>query len=476
MKKIKKLYILSSVFLLGLTSCNDWLDVQPKTELKQEDLLKDVQGFEEALTGVYVSMTEAATYGRELTVGMLSVMGSDYSVENSGQVAKNNLPMVERFDYESTQLKSLTAGVWKSQFHSIALVNNILKQIDDKRGLFSELAFNRIKGEALGLRAFLHFDLMRMYAPSYVHKDENSYLPYVTKFGRESTPLATMNTYTDLLLNDISDAESLLKDDVIIGDELIISSQGYTNDRKIRMNRVAVKGLKSRIMLYLGNKEEAYKLAKEVIDAREIKLRAQTYEINLDRSLHGEHLFALYSDKFEERILNLVTPGEGQASSAPYYFTNSDKLSITIFEKEDDDIRFKAPATQEYKGYRTSHKFLYRDLDPSIKGARRYFIPLIKLSEMYYIAAETAPTKEEAFDLLNAVAENRGLLPIPSTADLEGELFKEYRKEFYIEGQLFFYYKRLAKSRITDSPAGEMSKDSYIFPMPEDEKIYGGRN
>ncbi|MNL10176.1 SusD family protein [compost metagenome] len=102
-------------------------------------------------------------------------------------------------------------------------------------------------------------------------------------------------------------------------------------------------------------------------------------------------------------------------------------------------------------------------------------MPLMRISEMYYIAAEAAPDSKTAIDYLNAVLAVRGLLTLPQTVDIQTELKKEYRKEFFTEGQTFYYYKRLNASRIDDSPVAQMAAATYIAPLPENEKIYGGR-
>ena len=42
--------------LIGGNSCDSFLDVQPKGEVLEGDLLKDAKGFENALYGVYAKM------------------------------------------------------------------------------------------------------------------------------------------------------------------------------------------------------------------------------------------------------------------------------------------------------------------------------------------------------------------------------------------------------------------------------------
>ena len=70
--------LLSLSLSLGATSCNDWLSVQPESEVENKDLFSAESGFKEALAGVYSSMVKDATYARQLTFGALSVAGQEW--------------------------------------------------------------------------------------------------------------------------------------------------------------------------------------------------------------------------------------------------------------------------------------------------------------------------------------------------------------------------------------------------------------
>ena len=49
-KKLRYMMLCLSLFAFG---CNDWLDVQPKSQVKEEDLFSSESGFRDALTGIY---------------------------------------------------------------------------------------------------------------------------------------------------------------------------------------------------------------------------------------------------------------------------------------------------------------------------------------------------------------------------------------------------------------------------------------
>ena len=110
-------------------------------------------------------------------------------------------------------------------------------------------------------------------------------------------------------------------------------------------------------------------------------------------------------------------------------------------------------------------------------------LPLMRVSEMYYIAAECESDWQEGVKHLETVRSHRGLSSAPlrcgSKDDLQNEIEKEYRKEFIAEGQLFYYFKRLNKSVTIKSPmSGSKTIEPNCFTLdrPDDENTYGGRN
>ncbi len=75
---IRKRIVLVGVCLM-LMACNDWLDVQPKSQVEDNEMFKSETGFKEALAGVYSSMLSNSTYARELTYGAIGVMGQEWT-------------------------------------------------------------------------------------------------------------------------------------------------------------------------------------------------------------------------------------------------------------------------------------------------------------------------------------------------------------------------------------------------------------
>ena len=78
MRKIG-IYILAGLlFLCG--GCNNWLDVRPKSQVKEGDLFQSASGFQDALTGIYVLNGQDFDLWREQHNGLHGHAGTDLFV------------------------------------------------------------------------------------------------------------------------------------------------------------------------------------------------------------------------------------------------------------------------------------------------------------------------------------------------------------------------------------------------------------
>ena len=464
MKKIIGLFLIGT---LTFTSCESWLDVTPKVNVEEEDLFKNEQGFKEALTGIYIKMSETPLYGREMTYGFIDQLAQRY---NNSQNASADY-------YEETW-----DTFWKESYNLIANINNLLSNIE-KNGqvIYSEGYRDIIEGEALGLRSFLYFDLLRMFGPIYKDNPSSPAIPYRTVFDREQARPVPANQMIDHIIEDLHQAEELLENDPMnisfpvrpSGD----SEHPFLQYRFNRMNKYAVKAELARAYLWKGDKTNAGKYAREVIDATK-KEGGKQFELITDNSQDKlgstELIFSLSMDSetFPDRVKN-----EFQLAMWNYYVIFDIDYLYEIFDVAVDgqnDMRMK-PGT----GFSISSDGAYtlKYQQDNFSSVLNNNMPLIKLPEMYYIAAECTSDLSEACTLLNQVRGSRGLEDLPQLAnaeDLKKNLEKEYRKEFYGEGQLWYFYKRYAYPTFNRCPITDMTEKHYRFPLPDDEVILGG--
>jgi len=210
----KKLLILSlvAVLMLSFTACKKWVDVEPPLQVGENTLLSNEQGFRDILNGVYLQMGAINSYGRDMTFGMMSILGRSYDTTISPAI-DNMFYQSARYNFQDASVRTVHKNIWDNLYFSVGNLNNLLTTMESKKELFSGNNYNTIKGEALGLRAFIHFDLLRMFAPSPAAAGFNvPAIPYVTRFSPYATAFSTTGAAIDSCIADLKNAQSLLSD------------------------------------------------------------------------------------------------------------------------------------------------------------------------------------------------------------------------------------------------------------------------
>lgn len=452
-----------------LLACDNWLDVKPKKLVEEEDLFSSENGFKEALTGVYLKLGRTELYGRNMTYGFMDILAQYYEPEYNGE---NRLADPLYYIFPSTKTSDYTEELWNAMYNEIANINNLLLWLEKKRDIFeTSMLYEIIKGESLGLRAFLHFDLLRMYGPVYSMNKEGKSIVYRTEFSPNSQKLEIASNVVSLIIKDLHEAEQLLANDPL-SFEFPKTAFDEEHNMEIedpfliyrfkRMNLYAVKALLARVNLYAENKDEAIRYAKEVIDSEYFKL---VNDNTVDKVYSSELIFSIYIPNFAIQV------AEDFRAGTSYFIRNRSYLDeiydVTIDGK--NDIRYK-----DYKEEASGifpEKYDQTNLWVSTEGT----IPLIRLSEMYYILAECSDNYEESCTWLNKVREARGIdnTKYETQDDKLWNIEKEYRKDFYGEGQLFFFYKRNNYHSFLHSPIQNMTENNYIFNLPENEILFG---
>ena len=468
MKKIYRLLLLVTIISV-FTGCDSWLDVSPKTEVKETDLFSKESGFKTALLGVYIEMVSSNLYGGNLTMSFRDVLAQYYSITSE---ESTYMPMTI-YDYGHADVKPTVSQIWSNMYSIIANLNNLLWNMDQHKELFTADNYNIIKGEALGLRAYLHFDLLRMYAPSYVLGGDALAIPYVNEVTNVPFAQKTVKQVAETCIQDLLEAEALLKETDPIGPAFKSYSENYTNSgqdnaeydedggflryRRERMNYYAVTTSLARIYLFLENKGEAYKWAE--------------LAVNSGRCSSTSYIFSLYSDKLADYSDYYFNPGLEKEEQL--IIPEERKNSIYETDKYGSiDSRWKE-WFHEYPNSSTEYMAKYMKASD---GKRPVNVSLIAGCEAYYIAAEAATEESDAFSHLNRVRQSFGISASynlkEGVDDLDAELYAEYRKSFVGEGQLFYYMKRKNFASIEGVVDGNFPS-LYTFPLPDTEIEFG---
>lgn len=475
----KYLYKITTVFLLFVitTSCSDFLDVVPQDKILENESYGTEAGIQNIHNGIYLQLAGDDLYGKQLTLDAVEILGQQYEMNTSH--IKNKMAT---YAYAEAVPKATFAAIWLQSFKTVLSCNKFLENIDKYAGVISTEKANELKGEATAVRAMLHFDMLRLYGPIYKVSPANPSIPYYDAVVTSNNPLLPANEVVNKIIVDLDNALILLQNDPILtsgkynGSGAFDGNPYYSVNRGQRMNYLAVKCLKARVLLYAGNKEGAAAVAKEVIAFTKTTsffpwtpFLEAVNTFNPDRTFSSENFFSLSTFKLYEKQKELF---DANLSIVSIYPPLLGRINA-VFESNENDYRNLPSWKVPVSGGKTGKTFLKYDDVPDKTKVFRFQIPMFKLSEMYLIAAETSVVPTDGIDYLNTLRFNRGLSNLSATANVTTEVTKEYKKEFIGEGQLFFYYKRTNATAIPNGSATSgnitMGKAQYVVPLPDSE-------
>lgn len=209
MKKIISLLV-GSVFMLGLNSCEDFLEINPKQVLDENLLVKpsDMEGF---VTAAYARITDIPSWDSPFAPWWSGSLRADDSYKGGGGVWDGG----DGWGYMETFVNVTPNGwpidfPWYVSYQVIQRCNTAIQRMQ----VITEAEFpvkNSRMGEMMFLRAFTHFRLKEFF----------KYMPYIdeTVVGGsaefEAIPNRDLNQPNDQylwerILNDFKTAESLL--------------------------------------------------------------------------------------------------------------------------------------------------------------------------------------------------------------------------------------------------------------------------
>lgn len=454
----------------SLSGCKKFLGVEPKDSLSEKQFFSSEAGFQQALNGVYSQLASRDLYADRLTMGFVSALAQNYAITSAGQ---GDIRLVEtnRLNYTTAEVQTHLSTIWSTSYNSIAGLNKIIDNTIINKSVLSDVNYAIVRGESLAVRALIHFDLLRLFGKEYMANRKAKAIPYKKDISENALVPATTEEVLNLVLADLKEAEDLLiKSDPIVLNDL--------RTRREHMNYYGVKALEARVRIYMGDKDGAKNAALVVVNSGKypfVTLAAAESTTNRDRLYLTEQVFML-------RSRNLITFTENyfHAGTLPNTkLTRSEANFNTLYETPtsgplagiNTDIRFKNWLETD-GGLKFPSKFWQSSNTITSTARLDQYVPVIRLSEMYYILAESAATVSEGIAYLNIVRQNRALTtPLATTGNqafLNAELLKEYQKEFYAEGQLFFYYKRINATTMQFN-ATVLTPAKYVLPIPDTE-------
>ncbi len=318
MKKIIYKITFLSLLLVAFASCDEELDQVPFDEFGTENAYVTAADFENAVRGIYATLTNASYYGGTDAGGMMDapdVLSDNVTFAQKGRGTRRTL-----HNWQYGAADSPLSGLYQRAYQTAYRANLLIENSEDFQG---ENKAN-VVAEAKALRALAHFDLVRFFAKIPTQSsDANGSLGVA--YMLESDPLAepareTVGEVYAKIVADLVDAAAGINE---------------SNDAG-RMNKDAVNILLSRVYLYMGEWQNAVNAANRV--TKQVAPRESVVGVWQDANQDGLTFYIPVAPPTLSNTIGVTWSQGSETALIPEYVVNYEFYNLFA----DDDIRKEA--------------------------------------------------------------------------------------------------------------------------------------
>lgn len=469
--KTKLIYITSLLlFTVAFSSCDKgFLTEEPILQQTNELTLASFKGLDQATLGAYTPLFNTPWYGRNYVVAAdLRGGNAKISPKSSGRF---------RTEYQWAYTEGTGPGVWTTAYDAIARANNVINAIGDdfSEPNITQQQIDNIKAECLFIRAIGHFDMVRLYAQPYSYGSESLGIPVILETEIGLPERNTVQEVYSQVVTDLREAEEII-------DPAYLRSGA--NDERGFISLEAIQALLARVYLYMENWQDAAGYATKVINSGKF----QMYTAADYTTVENGGVFGLEAAKIPGEVIFEIYGSEGNSGHGNWdviaYMLSPDGYGdvgasmdlVNLYE--DGDIRANLFRTHpDYGDALWSLKYPGK-YDGAAFDLREENIPVLRLSEMYLIRAESmlkgaVVSGETALGDYNMIRTNRGLAAASSVTI--PEIYTERRRELCFEGHELFDLARTERELVRTDFSGSMNQNvsfpdyKWAAPIPLSE-------
>lgn len=463
-------YILSVVMVL-MFSCADFTSQQPDHDLTANNVFKSMEDVELYLNGIYASLQSTGYFA--LAYGTLPDMMSDNLAEGVESLGTYR----SLVDWQYVANDANIASIWAAPYSTLNDCNILLANV----GRFKETKTgqaNRLKAQALALRALAHFDLLRYFGQSYDRNSTDLGIPIKTVSSLDKPKRNTVKEVYDQIYADLTDAKSL-----VANIDVAINS---SSDRS-RIDAIGIDAIFARVAYYAKDYTKAISSASSAISSG----------LGLASTADFPSVWA--NDAVSTEVIWSIAflPGDGYVAGDVFFAVNnrvSFKPSQSLLNIYSQNISPADPSNDvRYNSYFSNNTSLrpnelivskYIGRGGAVDGLVNW--KAFRMGEMYLIRAEaqartgaTGAAKTDLQTLLTTRLKQgvTNTYDLSTTNSLIAAILQERRKELFLEGHRWFDL-RIAGAGINrgsdcKAPATACSLPAssfrLVWPIPQNE-------
>lgn len=427
-----------------MVSCDSFTEVDlPASQLPATSVFKDKATATAAMVDIYAKIRDNGLLTGNPT-GLSSQLGlySDELTLYGGEVNFYNNAILPS-SYEISEL-------WNSSYSQIYAANSVIEGVQNSTGL-TEADKNELKGEALFVRALLHFSLLNVFGD----------IPYIRTTNYEqnrSVHRMPESEVYQLIKTDLNDAKALLPED-------------YMTPERVRPNKWTVEAFLARVNLYSQAWNEASDAASAVLNQTGLYIQ----DPDIDKIFLKDATTTIWQLMSDLEGGNAIEASTFSFISGPPPASAISAELLAAFSV--DDLRKTHWITAVTNGTETwYHASKYKE--PYNTGSSKEHSIVFRLAEQYLIRAEARAHQGDligAKEDLNMVRHTAGLADTSAinATEIINAVLQERRLELFTEfGHRFFDLKRtgMLDTVLTPIKTGWNSTDR-LFPLPESELL-----
>jgi starch-binding outer membrane protein, SusD/RagB family len=477
MKNIKMKIAALAIVVAAATGCKKSdIEFSPTHSESLENALKTIDNFEQALSSMYNNLRVVGYYGRNYSVL------SDMNTDNLVQTGESLVNFLQVTDWLYVADNGTVAETWLAAYRVINEANVIINNIDKVATPANQTRVNRIKGQAIAVRALAHFDLLRWFSNNMDRNSGDAGIYYNKQSVLETSPASlkpsrqsVKQNYDDIYA-DLTAARTLFAN---------IDAPINTASNKSKIDALGISAIWARVALYAKDYTNAITEATAVINAVPIANRTTFPQIFKDQS-NAEVVWSVpfSTGEFLSRVAGDCFSGpsnRSQQEGAPALFAQIDEVN---------DIRFSVNVTRGFgtlaAPVRSSSRLVItKHLGKASATDGVVNWKAFRTAEMYLIRAEanarkTGPDETAANNDLNTLRSNRINGYVNSTVNgqaLLDAIELERRKELFMEGHRWFDLKRTTRNinrGVIAAPTTQAtltsSSPKWVWPIPQNER------
>lgn len=432
---MKKIYGIIVVVILAVSSCSDdYLETAPTNQIPDLSVFQTVEGAQTVIDGVLRDMRRQ--HGAANMHDQFGVKAVDLAVDLMGEDIA-----VEKFHWFGAdyRFENRTASdprpiyVWSLFYRIISNVNGLINHIDDAASDSENLKKN-LKAQALTLRAYSYFQLVRLFQHTWSGHENDPGVPVYTEATTEGKPRGTVAEVYNQITVDLMEAVQLFEESSL--------PQRHISDPTLNVAR----GLWARVALEMEEWQTAAEMA-SLARLGYVVMSAEQYSSGFDNYTQQNWMWGMeVNNEQSTTYASWFSHVDWSIGGYCGFGLSPKSFGLELYNQMDDnDVRKKLVDASSIETGRLIPKKFSAGND---KGFAADLV-LMRPEEMLLIEAEASARlndNSKARALLKELRDSRFDEPVSVTSSGEtllNEILLERRIELWGEGFRGFDLKRL---------------------------------